>query len=304
MKLNAEKSLDLQSLESMSVPGMKRPSQQELLYGEVDSKMARTSAPCETENHGCSCGLIDRLKSDQESLTKLEQKMEKQSANHAKALEALNNKVDRLIRLLSDKTEVESKTAKMLEKIAKTVEKKSDVKLDKHVAATSMGVFMKKMAKESENGESEEPQPMQPIERRVTNELDDYRWGFGTLLLGDGLFLRLNEVEDVKAQVDKMEKHLQFRIKAKEKETIGKMYDKARDKIVFAMPPKVNKIVLSVGFNDLFDDSLATLKDASLEEVKQKNRSKLKEKASQIKVKLECFASQSFSNSFHFCYRE
>ena len=52
-------------------------------------------------------------------------------------------------------------------------------------------------------------------------------------------------LEDVKNTVDKMEQAVQFRIPAaRDNEVIKRLYDSARGKILFALPPKV-KIVSS-----------------------------------------------------------
>ena len=46
-------------------------------------------------------------------------------------------------------------------------------------------------------------------------------------------------------------------------------------------------ITLSIGSQDLFDEGLVTLKEASLEDLKIKNKSKLKEKAGHIKAMIQ-----------------
>jgi hypothetical protein len=65
---------------------------------------------------------------------------------------------------------------------------------------------------------------------------------------------------------------------------ISRLYDEKRDKLLFALPPKVYRVAISVGTYDLMtDDQLLTLREASLEEVKVKNRAPLQEKARQLK---------------------
>ena len=67
-------------------------------------------------------------------------------------------------------------------------------------------------------------------------------------------------------------------------EVISRLYDEKRDKLLFALPQKVYRVAISVGTYDLMTDKqLLTLKEASLEEVKLKNRAPLQEKARQLK---------------------
>jgi hypothetical protein len=109
----------------------------------------------------------------------------------------------------------------------------------------------------------------------------------------------MKEVDDIKEQMRKMES-LNFSLckKNKDKETIGRLYDRSRDKVLFALPNNVQKVIISIGRQDMFDDSLMTLQKGSLEEVKQKNKSKLKEKAGHIKAMAQKLMQMGYSVIF------
>jgi hypothetical protein len=91
-------------------------------------------------------------------------------------------------------------------------------------------------------------------------------------------------VDDVAVVVKKMEKSVNFRINCRPNEVLSRLYDDKRDKLLFAVPPKIYRIAISIASHDLMtDQSLLTLRQASLEEVKLKNRVLLQEKAGRLK---------------------
>ena len=140
---------------------------------------------------------------------------------------------------------------------------------------------------------------MAPIKRPPVNPLDELKWGQNTYLIGDYVFNTMKEVDDIKEQMRKMES-LNFSLckKNKDKETIGRLYDRSRDKVLFALPNNVQKVIISIGRQDMFDDTLMTLQEGSLEEVKQKNKSKLKEKAGHIKAMAQKLIQMGYSVIF------
>ena len=63
---------------------------------------------------------------------------------------------------------------------------------------------------------------------------------------------------------------------------VGDLYDNNRDIFKSPMPHKVTKVVISLGGQDLEDPSLLTLKEASLGDLKQKNKPLLEKKTCSI----------------------
>ena len=55
------------------------------------------------------------------------------------------------------------------------------------------------------------------------------------------------------------ESKINFRVASKPGETIERLYDVIRGKLLFAVPPRVQKVVVSVGAKDLLDPQLMTL---------------------------------------------
>ena len=91
-------------------------------------------------------------------------------------------------------------------------------------------------------------EPLAPIKRPPVNPLDELKWGQNTYLIGDYVFNTMKEVDDIKEQMRKMES-LNFSLckKNKDKETIGRLYDRSRDKVLFALPNNVQKVIISIG---------------------------------------------------------
>jgi len=209
------------------------------------------------------------------------------------SFDGLNSKIDKLVRLLSDSTEKQSKMTKELSSLTKMMEKQEEKSRPSPNA--SMGVFLQNLHTGKQKNakkpvfEGPEPEPLPPpIKRPPVNPLDELKWGQNTYLIGDYIFNTMKEVDDIKEQMKKMES-LNFSIykKNKDKETIGRLFDRSRNQVLFALPNNVQKVIISIGRQDMFDESLLTLKKASLEEVKLKNKSKLKEKAGHIKAMAE-----------------
>ena len=230
----------------------------------------------------CKCQEVSK------HVSNLEEKLDKYQSTNKIVIDGLNSKVDKLIRLLSDLTEKESKMTKNLASLSKMLEKQEEK--SKPSPNQSLGVFLQTIQnngqgpKKPKNPTNNDP-PV--IQRKPVDELEELRWGQNTYLLGDSTFNMLLKVDDVKEKLEKMKKSLSMTIRAKDKATVGSLYDRSRDKFIFAMPMKVNRVVLSIGSQDLFDDSFLTLKQASLEDLKHKNRSKLKEKAGHVKAMIQ-----------------
>lgn len=206
---------------------------------DTRSNMKRSISPeesCEDFSTSKKTKICQQCTNLGNDLSELSEKLDRQEALHKNAMDNLNAKLDKMIRLLSDLTDSKKHRAtKILEK-------------------------------------QDEPSNLEA------------EWGQNSFLLGDGIISMLLKVPEIKEKIDKMKKTLHMSVRAKDKATIASLYDRSRDKLLFPLPSKVSKVILMIGSQDLFDDSLTTLRQASLEEVKQRNRSKLKEKASNVKA--------------------
>ena len=227
----------------------------------------------------------------QDLLTKV-QSLERENKAQSNTISAMNNKLDKIVRLLSDLTEKEASMSKNVSNLNKLLEKQAEK--SKPNATKSMGVFLQNLQKDESknqsNGHNKDdkvPIENKPIVRQPVNELDELKWASNSYFIGDGLIGRLDKVPDIKEKLDKMKKELNLRLKSKDKERVCYLYDLSRKQLKAPLHNTVSKVVLSIGSQDLFEDSLLTLKQASLEEVKQANKSELKKKATHIKALIE-----------------
>jgi hypothetical protein len=113
----------------------------------------------------------------------------------------------------------------------------------------------------------------------VDHEFEEMKWGLNMALIGDGHWKSFNIVEEIKNIVDRMERKVNFRVMGREGETLSRMYDEQRESLISALPTRCYKVGISVGTYDLKDNSLITLKEASMEEVRRRNEPKLVSKA-------------------------
>ena len=81
----------------------------------------------------------------------------------------------------------------------------------------------------------------------------------------------------------------------REGETLSRMYDETRESLICALPSKCFKVAISVGTYDLKDNSLITLKEASMEEVRRRNEPKLQAKANILRDLVSKLISQGKS---------
>ena len=98
-------------------------------------------------------------------------------------------------------------------------------------------------------------------------------------LIGDGHWKSFNMVEDIHKITGRMEHKVNFRVMGKEGETLSRMYDEQRECLISPLPTRCYKVAISVGTYDLKDNSLITLKEATMEEVRRRNEAKLVAKA-------------------------
>ena len=87
------------------------------------------------------------------------------------------------------------------------------------------------------------------------------------VLVGDTFWRSFLRLDDVKTIVDKMEKGVRFRINAaRDNEVIKRLYDSNRGKLLFALPPKVKSIGISIGATNILEaksEHIKTLKEIS-----------------------------------------
>lgn len=275
-----------------------------------DSKTLKRSSTTEEENDGGENQINKRHKSDFASdfaalsaqMTQLENKLEKQSNAQNSAFDTLNKKVDKLVRLLSDVQETETKMTKAFANLTKIIEQSKP-----SPPARSVGAFLQNLqensAKSNGDGEStsennsssdkektkkEIIQP-QRIQRQPVNELDQLKWGQHVYLLGDSLFQNLQEVPDVKDQLEKMKQHWKMKTVSINNAKISDLFNANNNNFTskVVIPPNVKKVVVSLGAEDLFDEKLKTLKDVDLKRLKLENHGRLKQKAEHIKRMIE-----------------
>jgi len=253
------------------------------------------------ENSSNHVDLTEKISSLEEKLSNYElanKELKVALTANKMAFDGLNSKIDKIVRLLSDSTEKQSKMTKELASLTKMIEKQEE--RSRPSANHSMGVFLQNMHQGGNQKKAAKvSEPLAPIKRPPINPLDELKWGQNTYLIGDYVFNTMKEVDDIKEQMRKMES-LNFSLckKNKDKETIGRLYDRSRDKVLFALPNNVQKVIISIGRQDMFDDTLMTLQKGSLEEVKLKNKSKLKEKAGHIKAMAQKLMQMGYSVIF------
>merc|ERR1719402_600496 len=113
----------------------------------------------------------------------------------------------------------------------------------------------------------------------IDHEFEEMKWGLNMAMIGDGHWKSFNIVEDIQNIVSRMERKVNLRVMGREGETLSRMYDETRESLICALPTKCYKVAISVGTYDLKDNSLITLKEASMEEVRRRNEPKLQAKA-------------------------
>ena len=235
---------------------------------------------------------------DYQDLVSKVQSLERENKAQSNTISAMNNKLDKIVRLLSDLTEKEATMSKNVSNLNKLLEKQAEK--SKPNGSKSMGIFLQNLQKDESknqsNGHNKEdkvPIDNKPIVRQPVDELDELKWAKDSYFIGDGLIGRLEKVPDIKEKLDKMKKELNLRLKSKDKERVCYLYDRSRKQLKAPVHSTVKKVVLSIGSQDLFTDPLLTLKQASKQEVKEANESKLKERATHIKALIQALMGKN-----------
>ena len=216
-------------------------------------------------------------------VSQLEEKLDKQSSSQNVAFDVLNNKLDKLIRILSDVHEQESKVTKAIANLNKAIEESKPLP-----PARSVGAFLQNLQGQSEKAEKSQKSSTPPVETKVekrkpVDEMDELRWCQNVYFFGQSLSQMLQECFN-DDQLKKMKSILNMKIYPKGVVKVGDLYNIQKQVFNVPLPAKVTKVVLFIGEQDLFDESLLTLKQASLEDVKQNNKRSLEKIARQIKA--------------------
>merc|ERR1719445_44019 len=202
----------------------------------------------------------------------------------------LHNKVDKMVRLMVETSENQKKMNKVLQDLLKVGLVKTEV-----VGGANEEVDgekrkrRKEREKSRERGESRDKRSRSPdsslepvvssLPHQIDHEFEEMKWGLNMALIGDGHWKSFNIVDDIHNIVTRMEKKVNLRVMGKEGETLSRMYDEQRECLISALPTRCYKVGISVGTYDLKDNSLITLKEASMEEVRRRNEPKLVAKA-------------------------
>jgi len=206
----------------------------------------------------------------------------------------LHNKVDKMVRLMVETSENQKKMNKVLQDLLKVGLVKTEV-----VGGATEEVDgekrkrRKEREKSRERGESRDKRSRSPdsslepvvssLPHQIDHEFEEMKWGLNMALIGDGHWKSFNIVDDIHNIVTRMEKKVNLRVMGKEGETLSRMYDEQRECLISALPTRCYKVGISVGTYDLKDNSLITLKEASMEEVRRRNEPKLLSKATLLR---------------------
>ncbi len=165
------------------------------------------------------------------------------------------------------------------------------LKSNKEAAALTNG---RKASKDQEEDEVKEVVQVIKEEQNMNKDMR-YRWSRNMLLLGDGHWQALREAsDDLGRQMSTLEREWSLKVVSRSGETLDRMYDRQRGKVLFALPRGVEKVAISVGSKDLQDPGLLTLKDNSLDVVRKSNAQKLNEKVDSLICIIRYAALTSF----------
>merc|ERR1719369_962697 len=218
----------------------------------------------------------------------------------------LHNKVDKMVRLMVETSENQKKMNKVLQDLLKVGLVKTEVAGG---ATEEVDGEKRKRRKEREKsrerGESRDKRSRSPdsslepvvssLPHQIDHEFEEMKWGLNMALIGDGHWKSFNIVDDIHNIVTRMEKKVNLRVMGKEGETLSRMYDEQRECLISALPTRCFKVGISVGTYDLKDNSLITLKEASMEEVRRRNEPKLLSKATLLRDLVSKLIAQSKS---------
>ena len=182
---------------------------------------------------------------------------------------SMQTKLDKVVRQLDALAENQKKMSKVLQSLVKNKRSISD-----------------------ENDTDNQP-PAKKTKVDEVSVVQEESWAKDLLLIGDGHWQKLKEVEDIAVQIGLFQKQHNFFLNARVEENIQGLYDRSVKEPLFPIPPSVKKVAISVGSQDLFSPNLKTLKDASMKEVRISNEKILKEKSSAVNELIQCLLNQN-----------
>ena len=220
----------------------------------------------------------------------------------------LHNKVDKMVRLMVETSENQKKMNKVLQDLLKVgVVSKTE---PNSVGGEEENGERRKRRRERERSSerrdersggggkrSRSPEASESVSTTtpIDHEFEEMKWGLNMALIGDGHWKSFNIVEDIQNIVSRMERKVNLRVMGREGETLSRMYDETRESLICALPTRCYKVAISVGTYDLKDNSLITLKEASMEEVRRRNEPKLQAKANILRDLVSKLISQGKS---------
>ena len=292
------------------IVNLKRKLQEREVYGP--------SAKGDSEHRKGQKDSEERLNNMESKLNSMLRILEdqKKKTTAAYSVESLHNKVDKLIRLLSDVAENQKKNSKIISQLQKANEAQAQKEQDEleklkktrfsaslpsnivAIASKEVGpttpkpeeiVLKSSILTDKKKDEVDDAgitsSPLQPP--KPPDPLEEIRWGENMVLVGDTFWRSFLRLDDVKIIVDKMEKGVRFRINAgRDNEVIRRLYDSNREKILFALPPKVKNVGISIGATDILEaksEHIKTLREGPLAEVKRHNLPTLQYMAKTVK---------------------
>ena len=209
----------------------------------------------------------------------LEAKGDKMSAHSDRLFGLLQTKIDNLVRQLHAAEEGQKKTNKMVQDLLKSAAKSEAAAAERPSAeqrlktASTLAATINQ-AKKSEEREAaaeaasnaEGERNGKPMMNYYARQMTEDRWANNVFLVGDEHWNCLKTAdEEVAKEIKRLEAEpkYNFRVVSKPGETIERLYDVIRGKLLFAVPPRAHKIVVSVGAKDLLDTRLMTLSQES-----------------------------------------
>ena len=224
----------------------------------------------------------------------------------------LHNKVDKMVRLMVETSENQKKMNKVLQDLLKVgVVSKTEANNSVGGGGEEENGERRKRRRERERSSerrdersgggsskrSRSPEASESVSTTtpIDHEFEEMKWGLNMALIGDGHWKSFNIVEDIQNIVSRMDRKVNLRVMGREGETLSRMYDETRESLICALPSKCFKVAISVGTYDLKDNSLITLKEASMEEVRRRNEPKLQAKANILRDLVSKLISQGKS---------
>jgi len=208
----------------------------------------------------------------------------------------LHNKVDKVVRVISETSENQKKMNRVLQDLIKfggmtrpelelepeeKKKKKKEKEKEKEGGRRKRSRSRSTEKKRRSRSHSVERPPVQQVHppAAIDHEFEEMKWAMNMTLIGDGHWKAFTAVDDIKNIVQRMEKKVHFKILCNDNETLGNLYDEERDSVLVNIPKTSYKVGISIGTNELSDPGLITLSDAPMNEVKRRNEPKLQHKA-------------------------